>query len=113
MTAGDGDDADGGGTDADGGGDSARHTALFSLTCPDDDRADRVRAAVTGEVGEIDDERSRAALDGADRTVTVDVEARDVSALRAATGTWLGLLEAANRTAAVAEAADDRDERPE
>ena len=85
------------------------HEALFSVSCDDPDRAERVRAAVAREVGEIDDDRSRATVtggaggDGDDATVTVTVDAGDVSALRAATGTWLGLIEAAERTAAVAE----------
>ena len=94
------------------------HTATFSLTC-DPDRARRLRAALAEEIGEIDDDRSRARLvdgtgDGMDieteteteteagGDVTVTVETRDLSAVRAATDTWLGLLEAADRTVAVA-----------
>ena len=92
------------------------HTATFSLTC-DPDRARRLRAALAEEIGEIDDDRSRARLvdgtgDGidieteteteADGDVTVAVETRDLSAVRAATDTWLGLLEAADRTVTVA-----------
>ena len=111
------------------------HTATFSLTC-DPDRAGRLRAALAEEIGEIDDDRSRARLvDGAgdgididievetetetdgtgddieveteteteaDGDVTVAVETRDLSAVRAATDTWLGLLEAADRTVSVA-----------
>ena len=86
------------------------HTATFSLTC-DPDRARRLRAALAEEIGEIDDDRSRARLvDGidieteteTDGDVTVAVETRDLSAVRAATDTWLGLLEAADRTVAVA-----------
>jgi len=99
------------------GDDEPPHEALFSVSCDDPERAARVRAAVAREVGGIDDDRSRATIAGGpedagdtgDATVTVAVDARDVSALRAATGTWLGLLEAAERTAAVAE----RAERPE
>lgn len=106
-------------------GEGSGHEALFSVSVGDADRADRVRAAVAREVGEIDDDRSRAWVDGGagddrdvcgrdggagDATVRVHVDARDVSALRAATGTWLGLLETAGRTAAVAErAGDDRE----
>jgi tRNA threonylcarbamoyladenosine modification (KEOPS) complex Pcc1 subunit len=86
------------------------HTAAFSLTC-DPDRARRLRAALAEEIGEIDGDRSRARLvDGidieteteADGDVTVAVETRDLSAVRAATDTWLGLLEAADRTVSVA-----------
>ncbi len=94
----------------DGGGPA--HEARFSVSCEDPDRADRVRAAVAREIGEIDDGRSRARVhDGHadDATVTVAVDARDVSALRAATGSWLGLLEAAGRTAAVAERTQEDD----
>lgn len=79
------------------------HDATFVLSCPDDEHADRVRAAVAREVGAIDDDRSRARLTGDGTTVTVSVEARHVSALRAATGTWLGLLEAADETVHVAD----------
>ncbi|PSQ39811.1 KEOPS complex Pcc1-like subunit [Halobacteriales archaeon SW_5_70_135] len=86
------------------------------MTC-DPDRARRLRAALAEEIGEIDDDRSRARLvDGTgdgidieietetetDGDVTVTVETRDLSAVRAATDTWLGLLEAADRTVAVA-----------
>ncbi len=88
--------------------DDAAHDATFTLSCPPE-RADRVRDAVAREVGEIADDRSGATVervateDGDGAAVRVTVAARDVAALRAATGTWLGLVEAAERTAVVAE----------
>ncbi len=94
-------------------GPPADHEALFSVSCADAERADRVRTAVAREIGEIDDDRSRATVETASDgtpTVRVSVDARDVSALRAATGTWLGLVETARRTAAVAERAGEGDE---
>lgn len=95
---------------------TALHDATFRLSCPDDRHADRVRTALESEVGAIDDDRSQATLADGDEpgTVEVTVQARDVPALRAATGTWLGLLEAADATVTVADetpAGTDRDGR--
>jgi tRNA threonylcarbamoyladenosine modification (KEOPS) complex Pcc1 subunit len=76
------------------------HAATFSLACSPD-HAERLRTALEPEVDEIAADRSRARLDDDADTedgVTIAVDTRDLSAMRAATGTWLGLLEAADRT---------------
>ena len=79
------------------------HTA--SLSFPADERRRRVVAdAVRPEVGEIDDDRSRATVDR-DDDVTVRVEATDLIALRASLNTWFRLVGTAER---VADAADER-----
>ena len=56
-----------------------------------------VEASVGQEVGEIDDERSRATVAREGQTVTVEVEAADLVALRAAGNTWLSLAAVAER----------------
>lgn len=76
---------------------AGEHDAVYVFEYADPDRARRVAEAVGREVGEIDDERSRATLDHDGETVTVTVEASDLVALRAATNTWLGLVDAAER----------------
>jgi KEOPS complex subunit Pcc1 len=76
------------------------HDAVYVFEYADPDRARRIADAVGREVGAIDDERSRATLERDDETVTVSVEASDLVALRAATNTWLGLVDAAERVTA-------------
>jgi KEOPS complex subunit Pcc1 len=73
------------------------HDAVFVFEYSDDRRARLVRRTVGREVGEIDDERSRTTITSDDRTVRITVEARDLVALRAATNTWLGLVDTAER----------------
>jgi KEOPS complex subunit Pcc1 len=75
------------------------HDASFVFEYPDERRARIVADAVAREVGEIDDERSRADCSRDGRRVEVSVRARDLVALRAATNTWLGLVDVAERTA--------------
>lgn len=64
-----------------------------------------VEESVAPEIGDIDGERSSAAIDRTGSTVTVDLEASDLVALRAGGNTWLSLFEVAER---VTEAAADR-----
>jgi KEOPS complex subunit Pcc1 len=75
------------------------HDAEYVFEYDAPDRARVVADSVGREVGEIDDDRSRTALDRRGATVVVTVEARDLVALRAATNTWLGLVDVAERVA--------------
>ncbi|MUV60977.1 KEOPS complex subunit Pcc1 [Halobacterium sp. CBA1126] len=58
-----------------------------------------VARSVAVEAGDIDGDRSGAAVDRDGATVTVTVDAADLTALRAGTNTWLTLLEVAERVA--------------
>ncbi len=58
-----------------------------------------VAASVTVEAGDIEGDRSRAAVDRDGDTVTVTVDATDLTALRAGQNTWLTLVEVAERVA--------------
>lgn len=69
-----------------------------------------VEASVGQEVGEIDDERSRTTVAREGPTVTVEVEAADLVALRAAGNTWLSLAAVAERAGDAAPAGDAREE---
>ena len=79
------------------------HSTRVDLEYDDERRARIVEAAVSREVGEIDDDRSRTTLVREGRTVTIAVEAADLVALRAAGNTWLSLASVAERTADAAE----------
>ncbi len=92
------------------------HNATLEFDYETTARATVVTEAVTREVGEIDDDRSRATIDRDDTTVTVDIRARDSTALRAALNTWFSLVDVAERTAAIASshlAGTDADADPE
>ncbi|PSP91737.1 KEOPS complex Pcc1-like subunit [Halobacteriales archaeon QS_9_68_42] len=74
------------------------HAATLTFCYPDSDAAGLVAAAVSQEVGEIDGDRSAAAVfrDGA--AVRVNVGADDLVALRAGLNTWSSLVEVAERS---------------
>ena len=74
------------------------HAATLTFRYPDSDAAGLIAAAVSQEVGEIDGDRSAAAVfrDGA--AVRVDVGADDLVALRAGLNTWSSLVEVAERS---------------
>ncbi|WP_323675152.1 KEOPS complex subunit Pcc1 [Halorubellus sp. PRR65] len=78
------------------------HETVLELSYDDESLARLVERSVGREVGEIDDERSETAVSRDGRTVAFTVEARDMTALRAATNTWLRLAMVAERTAALA-----------
>ena len=81
----------------------APHTTRFTLTYDDELRARVVEQALAQEVGEIDDDRSRTHLSRDGRAVSIEIEAADLVALRAAQNTWLSLATVAERTSDVAE----------
>jgi KEOPS complex subunit Pcc1 len=85
-----------------------RHTA--SLRIPADERRGRaVGDAVAVEVGEIDDDRSRATVAREDGDLIVTVAAADLVALRAGLNSWLRLVEVGERVAAAVDAPDADD----
>jgi len=73
------------------------HETLLSLTYTDPQRARRIERAITPEVGDIDDERSRTRLDREAAELRLTIEARDLVALRAAVNTWLSLVSVAEQ----------------
>jgi KEOPS complex subunit Pcc1 len=75
------------------------HQAVYSFTYPTGGRARVVADAIAREVDEIADDRSRATVSRDGRTIELTVAARDLVALRAASNTWVGLVEVAERTA--------------
>ncbi|QLG60443.1 KEOPS complex subunit Pcc1 [Halorarum salinum] len=68
------------------------HGAVLRFPYPDQRRARDVHDAVAVEVGEVDDDRSRATVSRDGSTVAVRIRARDLVALRAGTNTWARLV---------------------
>jgi KEOPS complex subunit Pcc1 len=68
------------------------HTASLDFDYDTERRARLVERSVGVEVGEIDDDRSRASIARDGRTLTVDVVAADLVALRAGVNTWTRLV---------------------
>ncbi|WP_255193792.1 KEOPS complex subunit Pcc1 [Natronobeatus ordinarius] len=71
------------------------HDATLEFVYDDETTARVVADSVAREVGEIDDERSRTTIERDGKTVTLAIDARDVTALRAALNTWVTLLDVA------------------
>lgn len=67
------------------------------------DTASRIVDSLTIEAAELDDDRSRTEIDRDGGDVRIAIAARDLTSLRAACGTWFGLLGVAERAAAIAE----------
>jgi KEOPS complex subunit Pcc1 len=74
------------------------HAATLTFRYPDSDAAGLVAAAVSQEVGEIDGDRSAAAVSRDGAAVQVDIGADDLVALRAGLNTWSSLVEVAERS---------------
>lgn len=74
-------------------------TASLSFEYDDERTARVVERSVSVEVGEIDDDRSRATVERAGATVTVHVAAADLVALRAGTNSWTRLVAVAEHLA--------------
>lgn len=81
------------------------HDATLEFDYETPARAALVAESVAREIGEIDDDRSRTTIDRDGATVRVDVVAADVIALRAALNTWFSLIDVAERTAELGDAA--------
>lgn len=82
---------------------------VLELGYDDESLARVVARSVALEVGTIDDDRSETTVSRDGAVVTFTVRARDRTALRAATNTWLRLATVAERTVAVSDsdAADE------
>jgi KEOPS complex subunit Pcc1 len=78
------------------------HDTVLELSYDDESLARIVERSVAREVGETDDERSRTTVARDEAVVSFAVEARDLTALRAATNTWLRLATVAERAVATA-----------
>ena len=78
------------------------HETLLELAYDDESMARIVERSVGREVGEMDDERSRTTVSRDGDVVAFTVRARDLTALRAATNTWLRLAAIAERMARLA-----------
>ncbi|WP_435335437.1 KEOPS complex subunit Pcc1 [Haloarchaeobius sp. TZWWS8] len=80
---------------------SFSHETVIEFTYESDASAEIVASSVAQEVGEIDGDRSTAAVDRDGQVVTVTVEAADLTALRAGMNTWIRLVEVAERVSAL------------
>ncbi|MXV62401.1 KEOPS complex Pcc1-like subunit [Natronorubrum sp. JWXQ-INN-674] len=85
------------------------HDATLEFEYETPSRARLVAESVSREIGEIDDARSQTTIETADEsgesTVRIEIVAADVIALRAALNTWFTLVDVAERTADIGEAA--------
>lgn len=68
----------------------------------DDEMTDILHRSLLPEARSLRDARSNTDISVADGRLVLDIEAADLVALRAATNTWLGLLETAESVLAVA-----------
>jgi KEOPS complex subunit Pcc1 len=75
------------------------HDAVLTFDYPSSARARVVAESVRREVDEIGSERSRARVARDDATLTVTVEAADLTALRAGCNTWTTLVDVAEHAA--------------
>jgi KEOPS complex subunit Pcc1 len=76
------------------------HDAVLSFEFLDAERARRVERSVRPEIGEIGGDRTTASLRREDATVTVEIAAADLVALRAGCNTWSTLVSVAERAGA-------------
>jgi len=79
------------------------HDASLEFAYDRCSKAAVIERAVVREVGEIEDDRSRTTVCRDDGVLTLEVHARDLTALRAACNTWCTLVEVAERTAIAGE----------
>jgi len=73
------------------------HTAEIRFQYDAPNTADLVAEAVGQELGEIDADRSTASISREESQLSVEIDADDLVALRAALNTWGTLLEVAER----------------
>jgi Uncharacterized protein conserved in archaea len=71
------------------------HRIVLSCTCASADVARIIAEAVRPEVGAVDDARSETVLEQDAGTVTVRIDAEDLTALRAAMNSWSRLVSTA------------------
>lgn len=60
-----------------------------------------IEQSLRQEIGEIDDERSQTTISREECTLSIQIHAKDLVALRAALNTWLSLLAVAEETASI------------
>jgi KEOPS complex subunit Pcc1 len=75
------------------------HSSVLVFTYDSVAVARTVERSVAVEAGDIEGDRSRASVERDSDTVTVTVDAADLTALRAGQNTWLTLVEVAERAA--------------
>lgn len=75
------------------------HSAEYVFEYPSAVDAHIVEQSVRVEAGDITTGRTRATISRDDATLTVTVDADDLTALRAGTNTWLTLVEVAEAAA--------------
>ncbi|WP_394741404.1 KEOPS complex subunit Pcc1 [Natronococcus roseus] len=88
----------------------AAHGATLEFEYDEPARARLVAESVALEVGEIDDDRSQTTIDSEGAIVSLEIEAADPVALRAALNTWFSLVDVAERTADVGDQVRSRSE---
>lgn len=86
---------------------AAPHDASLRFEYDRERRARHVERSIRPELDGLADERSRASISREGAVLSVRIEAEDLVALRAATNTWLTLLEVAERAAEAGEGALD------
>jgi KEOPS complex subunit Pcc1 len=79
------------------------HDAVLAFEYDSPEHACRVERAIRPELDEIDGDRSGASVDRTAATLTVTVEASDLTALRAGLTTWTGLVTVAERAGGLAD----------
>ena len=84
-----------------------RHESSFSLEYDTASAAATVERSLEPEIGDIEGERTVAALSRDGRTVRIDIEASDLVALRAGQNTWLSLTGVAERSLAAGRILDE------
>ena len=82
------------------------HETTLHFSYSSDRRAAVIAASLDQEVGEIDDDRSTVWIDRSKADLTVTIEAADLTALRAAITTWIGLVDVAESVGSIADAGD-------
>jgi KEOPS complex subunit Pcc1 len=78
---------------------SVRHESSFVFEYDTESDATTVERSLAPEIGDIEGERTEAALSREGNVVQVDIEAADLVALRAGQNTWLSLVGVAERAA--------------
>lgn len=84
---------------------STPHDALLTFEYDDESRARLVERSIRPELGEIDDDRSRAGVERANAELSVGIEADDPIALRAALNTWCSFIDVVETTVEAGERA--------
>ena len=84
-----------------------RHESSFSLEYDTESAAAAVERSLRPEVGDIEGDRTVAALSRTRGVVEIDIGATDLVALRAGQNTWLSLASVAERSLAAETDATD------